>query len=249
MIKPALKYAHAQGWLQKLPTFPDVESDYDPSARAEIVLSYEEFAEMCRQLPDVDAYKFDDGRASIPVYPRLWFELAVATGLHDSDVNRFAGRMWRRLAKQWWRENHKGIKHHPPAWLPCGPFLDDVLTRAFARREVVGDALWVADATPPKQWMRRRLIWAAKRAGVPVAPQPIDLRHTCAVWKRDAGWEFDETAKWLGNSSGIVERVYANLPQRRMTELVERTAPAERALLAAVAASPRLRLAKPQGEK
>jgi hypothetical protein len=84
----------------------------------------------------------------------------------------------------------------------------------------------------PQQWMRRRLAWAARRAGLLKVPAPIDMRRTFAQWARMDGWTYAEVAKWLGNSSGIVAQVYAPVQNEEISRAVARSAKSSAQLIA-----------------
>jgi len=243
LLKPALKMAARQKMISGLPDFPGVSSDYNANGRREFSLTPDEFAALRNALPEKivhEGWKRCWGK--MLVYPRLWADLAVSTGLHEADLHRFVGDLpmtpggrpvphWRRLGRQWYRVNSKGADYYPPVYLPCDPYLTEVLERAYRAREWKPGELLVASAPPPKSFMRRHLERAAKKIGLPVVPSSIDFRHTFACWRRDAGWEFDETARWLGNSSGMVRKVYAQIPSRQLTEVAERARPMSEQLL------------------
>jgi len=222
IVKPALRYAFEQRMIGVLPIFPNVRNDYMGEGRRELELSPEEFAQLWHAVPEVDVCRTK--RGEIKVWPRAWLDLAVATGLHAADLDRFPRKYFRKDGRQWFRRNSKGARHYKPAWLPTDEILQGALERVlFVRGELADDDLLVAAAPPPVQWMRPRLEAAAKAARLPQVPAPLDFRHTFACWKRNDLWEFDEVAKWLANSSGMVERVYANVPPRRMQAAAEKS--------------------------
>src|SRR4029077_20527037 len=95
-----------------------------------------------------------------------------------------------------------------------------VLRAAVGGRVVDGHRLWVAElawdgddriAPLRPQWMRDQLESAALRAGIATPPTPNHLRRTFATWRYADGWTFEETARWLANSTGMVREVYAQL--------------------------------------
>jgi site-specific recombinase XerD len=243
IIKPTLKFAAAKGEIDRVPLFPRLRSDYRGEGNRTAHLTRAEFASLRAELPEV-ATMAEDGRRC---FPRLWLDLAVTTGMHASDLDRFAAADFEPGAGLWLRRNTKGDAHYRPEWLPCDAFLRAVLSDALRARGLAGDALFTVDARRgdprplPKQWMRRRLHWACKRAGVAVVPSPNDLRRTCATWHCEDGWDFEETAKWLANSSGMVRQVYAQIPRAAMVRAVERTDGAASGLLRLTAALDRPR--------
>src|SRR6185369_2414408 len=85
---------------------------------------------------------------------------------------------------------------------------------------------------PRDQWMQSRLKWGAKRAKLGYVPAPIDSRRTFATWAREEKWDFDEVAKWLANSSGMVREVYAQVANSRFERHVENGATLDREILA-----------------
>lgn len=232
IIKPALKYAYKQKMIGELPVWPSLSSDYDSVGRREISMSEDEFVALRAALPACSVIEERETKRRITVYPRLWADLAVATGMHSSDLANFRADYWRQLGRSWNRINSKGIKHYPTAWLPCDAHLQETLERAYRDRQWGPKALLVSSEKPYYDlWIFRYLKKAADAAGLPVAPAPIDFRRTFAVWKKDAGWEFDETALWLGNSSGMVRKVYARTPTRQMLGIAEKARSASERLL------------------
>lgn len=246
IIKPAVRHAYATAGLGVPFVFPEVRSDYKtkgirrggPGGGPD--LTEQEYLLLRAELPESDVWAgatiSEDvplpSRAPFTIYPRFWLDLAVTTGLHDSDLNRFRATQFNRRDRTWYRDNAKNAHHYPAAWLTCTDHLFHVLDEHLRKHGLGPTALLVADEPPPKQWMRRRLLWAAKRAGLSWVPAPIDLRHTCAQWKRAAGWTEAETALWLANSSGIVREVYAPVPLREIDHAVARARHADRNLIA-----------------
>lgn len=230
LLRPALRFGHEMGWLRQLPPVPRIRSDYYAFGRRDVFLTPEQFRALVAELPDVDEIRHVSG-AVVRVYPRLWAEIAVTTGMHDSDLSRFCGRDWDRVANLWRRRNAKAGARERERWFPAGPVLRHALERAASWRAVGPDTLWVADAPPGTQWMRHRLRWAARRAGLAFTPQPIDFRRTFATWKRDAGWQADETAAVLGNSSVMVRDIYAKIGLERFEALERQARPAMNDLL------------------
>jgi integrase len=238
VLKPALRYGHRAKMIDELPDFPEVASDYMAVGRRELVISMDEFVALRAALDEetLIVHHRSEGRktvdGSIKAYPRLWADLAISTGMHLSDLDNFRGSYWRRLGAQWYRVNSKGASHYPAVWLPCDPFLQATLERAWEVRGGWGpdDRIVMEADGAPNTWMSSRLALAAKAVGLPRI-SAIDFRHSFACWKRDAGWQFDETAKWLGNSSGMVQRVYAQVPTRRMQELTDGAAKVQAEML------------------
>lgn len=243
IVKPALRHAHARGELAALPVWPEIRSDYRAEGARKLHLEPEQFAALAGELPERDVIRCADGH-DIRCHPRLWADVIVSTGLHDSDVSRFARADWDREKGQWFRRNTKGDAHYPAEWFPADTYLTNALERAADARGLAPPELFVASATPPTQWMRQRLRWASVRAGLSCkncaagelgtsgcpgtcfVPQPIDFRRTLATWLRNSGWEFDEVAKLLGNSTGMVREVYAQIPRARFVAAVAKAAPA-----------------------
>lgn len=262
VLKPALRLAYETGRISRLPIFPSVRSDYKAEGRKKIHFARPQFAALWVELPEVDTIAQQSGR-DIAVFPQTWADIAISTGMHDSDLSRFARRDWDRERGLWFRRNSKGAEFYGPEWFPCEPYFTAALERALRRRPMGPDDLWIASATPPQQWMRQRLKWACVRAGVvckpcagafrtdkPRAPLPCVLegclqavpdvlafRRSLATWLRDAGWEFDEVAKILGNSSGMVREVYAQVPRARFVAAVAKSAPASVEMLGLTAAA------------
>jgi integrase len=232
IIKPAVRLAIKRGMLGREPIWPELRNDYHGEGARKNAFTRAEFAATRTELPEMAMLENVGGRPAVPCFPRLWADLAVATGMHDSDLNRFAlnETTWDRDEHRWFRRNEKAARHYRPEWLPTSPYLQEVFERARNLGRV-GNRPLVANEPPAKQWMRRRLIWAARRAGLQWEPAPIDFRRTFATWAREEGWEFDEVAKWLGNSSGIVREVYAQIPEARMRRAVARSRGASRGLL------------------
>lgn len=257
VLRPALKMAVRQKMIREMPDFPEVVSDYDSHGRREFSLTADEFAALRNALPEKVVHdRWRRGRDPIVVYPRMWVDLAVSTGLHESDLHRFVGDLpkaptgrpvphWRRLGRQWFRVNSKGARYYPPVYLPCDPYLTEVLERAYRAREWKPGELLVGSEVPPKGVIHGQLVRACKKVGLPVVPSSIDFRHTFAVWRRDAGWEFDETARWLGNSSGMVRKVYAQIPTRQLTDVAERARPMSELLLRKIDGQEAVSLEKP----
>jgi hypothetical protein len=253
LIRPSLALAARKGWLPEMPTFPDIASDYRPEGRRKIWLSRVEFVSLATELTERDAI-LRKGRPPLAVYPRLWAMIAVSTGMHDADISRFSTADWDRKGERWYRRNSKNANHYPPEWFPCRQFLQQSLTRAAERFSAHHCArwdnwdrsatparciscgrsadLWVADGeAPPDAWMRQRLKWGCKRARLDKVPAPIDFRRTFATWARQEKWEFEEVAKWLANSTGMVREVYAQLENARFERLVTKNTTLEREIL------------------
>jgi hypothetical protein len=245
LIKPAIRFAVASGAAEREPIYPAIRSDYKAEGARKHHFSREEFAALRAELPEIGVLESDAG-PSVACFPRLWCDGAVGMGLHAADLDRFAldAAGWDRAGRRWFRRNEKAAAHYRPEWLPCTPFLQATFERAAGMGRAAAPVL-VADAPPPHQWMRRRLLWAAHRAGICTVkrkgktivlvkgwiPAPIDFRRTCATWLREEGWEFDEVAVWLGNSTGIVREVYAQMPAAAMVRAVRRSSGASRNLL------------------
>lgn len=226
LLKPAVRLARRKGKCAGEPLWPEVRSDYKAEGKRQLYMTPEQFAALRAELPDAD--RIDrKGLPAIFVRPGLWADIIVSTGMHDSDVSRFSGADWDAPRALWFRRNTKGAAHYGPEWFPADAYL--VAAMARAPRPTPG-APWIASEVPPQQWMRQRLRWASRRAGLPFTPQPIDFRRTCATWLRDAGWEFDEVAKLLGNSTGMVREVYAQVPRARFVAAVAKAAPQNAAL-------------------
>jgi integrase len=176
--------------------------------------------------------------------------------MHRYDTNRFSTADWDEAGARWYRRNSKGARHYPPEWFPCRPLMMAALRDAKVRFAPHYCARWdgwnrtvtpatckacgrpadifVRDPGPDPladEWMRARLEFASARAQLPWALSSIDFRHTFATWAREEGWEKDEVAKWLGNSTGMVDRVYAQIANARFERHVERASLTERDLL------------------
>lgn len=225
LIKPALRLAYHLQQLGRLPLFPQLRTRRR-SGDEKHAFTRGEFAALRAELPEVDTLETGAGLC----YPRLWADIAVCTGLHDSDANAFGAADYDPARCAWFRHNEKRADMYPDEWFPCDPLLRAALDAALAARPRL--TLFVTD-TPhlPKQWMRRRLASAARRAGLAWTPTPIDFRRTFATWRREEGWEFEETAKVLGNSSGIVREVYAQVMPASIVRAYERSSPHAAALL------------------
>jgi integrase len=232
IIKPAIRHAYAQHGLGVPFVFPELRSDYKAAGVRQGYFSREEFAALRAELPESALLESAVGKPSFACYPRVWCDLAVTTGLHASDLDAFTASDYDVAAHTWRRDNSKNAQHYRPEWLRAPAYMHERISVHLARYELRGADLLVAAEAPPPQWMRRRLIWAAKRAGLPWTPAPIDFRRTCAQWMRADGWTFEETAKWLGNSSGIVAQVYAPTPARDIDRAVARGARASHKLIA-----------------
>jgi hypothetical protein len=243
IIKPALRHAIDRGQLPREPLWPRLRSDYRAKGQGEHALTREQYAALRLELPPEDILQRGDGRKLI-VYPRRYLDLAVDTGLHDADLNRLCGAQWDPVRRLWLRVNSKNDAHYEPEWLPADPLMIEHLKGA----RTGDDRLFVAELATsevhelPAQWMRRRLIWAAHRTGLCRAsmtgkgskrqlvvaaggwyPSANDLRRTFATWRRADGWTFDETARWLANSSGMVREVYAKMAPKAMARAVARS--------------------------
>jgi len=203
----------------------------------------------------------EPGRAGeIGVYPRLAAIIACRTGMHESDVYAFSTADWDEAGGRWYRRNSKGADHYPAEWFPAPALLTAALRNAKPRFEPHYCArwdgwdrtksppvckacgrpadLWLYDGHPenaPGHWMRERLEAAGRRAGLSWTLVMTDFRHTFATWARDEGWRKDETAKWLANSSGMVERVYAQIANAHFVAHVEKASLREREMLEIVA--------------
>lgn len=261
-IKPALEFADRKGWMagERFPRFPEIASDYQAEGAREIYLERAQFVALAGELAEHDAIvpRKRGSRAPLGVYPRLAAMIGVSTGLHESNINDFSEAHFDHESDRWLRVNSKGADHYPPEWFPCRIFLAQALRSARVRwpahycgrwdnwdrrparpvcRTCGAEArLFVSDGgLPPPEWLTHRMKWAARRARLPFAPATIDLRRTFATWARDEGWEFSEVAKWLGNSSGMVEKVYAQLANARFERLVEKGALLERETLSMLA--------------
>jgi len=234
ILKPTLRHAYADRRLQHMPVFPKMRSDYRSLGKRRYFLSREEFVALRHQLPDMTILQrtiVTDGKRTVDgpklvVYPRTWLDLAVTTGMHASDIDRFAGSDYDSAQRIWFRRNTKADAHYEPEWLPVDAFMYDVL----GGRRVAPGRLFVAELEAgdvgalPENWMRMRLKWACNRAGIARVPSANDLRRTFATWRKEEGWEFEETARWLANSSGMVREVYAQMAPRAMVRAVQRSA-------------------------
>lgn len=263
LVKPALKLAWQKGWAgaAQFPVFPELETDYEAEGARDVALTRSQFVCLASELAHHDAIR-PRGRVApvVGVYPRLAAILDVDTGMHRYDVNRLTTADWDAGRGMWFRRNSKGARHYPPEWFPCLPMMAAALRDHTARfrphycarwdawdrtqfppvcRACGRSAdVWVRDPGPGKladEWMRSRLEHASKRARLPFAVARIDFRHTFATWRRDEGWKPDQTAKWLGNSSGMVERVYAQIANEEFAAHVEKASLVERAMLDMVA--------------
>ncbi len=233
IIKPSVRLAIKRGMMSgREPIWPELRNDYKEEGARLNAFTKAEFASFLNELPEVAMLENTGGRPAVRCFPKLWAEFAVASGMHDSDLNTFAlnAATWDPVEQRWFRRNEKAARHYRPEWLPTSPYLQSIFERA---RDLgrFGNRPLVANEPPAKQWMRRRLIWAARRAALTWEPAPIDFRRTFATWARDEGWEFDEVAKWLGNSSGIVREVYAKIPEAKMRRAVARSRGASNKLL------------------
>lgn len=264
LIKPVLEHAFKKGWFGtgRFPEFPELASDYDEKGSRKIFLPRPDFIRLASELAEHDAIvpMSDDGLKRLPegaygVYPRLWAMIAVSTGMHASDVDRFSEADWDAHGARWYRVNSKGAAHYRDDWFPAKLFLSEALRRAQARWTPHYCARWdgwdrtaspalcracgtparlfVSDGPQPRdQWMQSRLKWGAKRAKLGYVPAPIDFRRTFATWAREEKWDFDEVAKWLANSSGMVREVYAQVANSRFERHVENGATLDREILA-----------------
>jgi integrase len=231
LLAPALRFAVEAGALGRLPVFAKFANDYYEKGRREYALTVDEFIRWRAEMPARAVFGTRDGKPgrigrsreglrSIVVFPQLWADLAVSTGMHPSDIARLQISHVRLEAGEWWRDNRKNARHYRPCWLPLDPYLAEMLARHLKRREQTGGAdLWVAEDAVPARWQHRFVREAATAARLPPLAA-IDLRHTFAVWCVERGWAKEETARWLANSGGIVERVYGHLPVRRLRKLV-----------------------------
>lgn len=241
LLAPALRFAVDAGALATLPRFARFQNDYYEKGRRELALSVDEFVRWRGEMPPraIFGRRAGNGRGgyglrSIVVFPQLWADIAVSTGMHPSDIARFEIAHVRLERGEWWRDNRKNARHYRPCWLPLDPYLAEMLARHLRRREQTGGPdLWVAEAAVPARWQHRFVREAATVARLPPLAA-IDLRHTFAVWCVERGWAKEETARWLANSGGIVERVYGHLPVRRLRVLVSEGAKAHADLIAAV---------------
>ncbi len=261
IIKPALRYAVACGQLAAEPPWPRLRSDYRAEGKRRHHLTQQQYASLRLELPEMAIITRGDGHR-IVTYPRLWIDLAVCTGMHESDIDRFCGADYDPGRRLWFRRNTKGDAHYEPEWLPVDEFMLETLGAHLARRKLGAGRLLVAeldvgdDGELPAQWMRRKIMWAAHRAGLARVemrtlaglsrtgkrrrqafvvsgrvPSANDLRRTFATWRRGEGWEFADVARWLANSSGMVKEVYAQAAPTAMKRAVARSAPAARSLL------------------
>jgi len=171
IIKPTLRHAVEIGTLHRLPVFPRLRSDYRKAGARTFALTQEQYAVLRLELPEMSIVNRGDG-TRIVAYPRLWLDLAVTTGMHESDLDRFAGADYDDSRRLWLRRNSKGDAHYEPEWLPCDPYMDEVLCAHLRKRKLAPNRLFVAeldagrDDELPAQWMRRRLMWAAHRIGL-----------------------------------------------------------------------------------
>jgi hypothetical protein len=240
IIKPAVRYAYDRGQLARLPIWPELRSDYRSEGKHRTFYTREQAAALWGELPEVRIIERTDG-GKVVVFPRKWLTLALCTGMHAADLDRFRGCDYNAAARLWLRRNTKGDRHYEPEWLPALDEMVEALDNARRTRVVDGNRLWVAelewngdDRISPlrPQWMRDQLDSAARRCGVAVAPTPNHLRRTFATWRYSDGWTFEETARWLANSSGMVREVYAQLPAAAMVRAVQRTRRSSRKLIA-----------------
>jgi hypothetical protein len=233
ILKPTLRHMFERRQLAHLPVLPKLRSDYRSVGKQRTHWSREEFAAVRRELPEVDIMtrtQTIDGKRTVDgprlvVYPRTWVDLAVTTGMHPANIDRFQGAHFDAARGIWFRQNSKSDAIYEPEWLPVDVFMAEVLSK----RRVGAQRLFVAELDAAdvgelaENWMRHRLKWACRRAGVTEITSANHLRRTFATWRKEEGWEFEETARWLANSSGMVREVYAQMAPRAMVRAVGRS--------------------------
>ncbi len=152
-------------------------------------------------------------RLALPTRRRLWFDVALHTAQHASDVSTMTWDHLNLHASTFLRRNTKSKAKE--VWLRLPMALRASLLNENCRAGLV---------VGPWRDASRDLSAAAKRAGLGKRITPNDLRRTFATWWSEKGGNMDYLRQWLGHSSRsiMVETVYAQTSAASVSRELER---------------------------
>lgn len=144
-----------------------------------------------------------------------------ATALTVADVDLLHGRV--RVDKSMSRKGEVGpTKTRTTRWVPLEPDLARQLNDYASGREGLVFASPTGKPVHSSNFRRDHFTPAKKAASIDSALRIHDLRHTCATWLINEGYDVWRISRWLGHSNIVTTTtVYAHLLPHKLDDMAE----------------------------
>ncbi|HYF54398.1 MAG TPA: tyrosine-type recombinase/integrase [Salinarimonas sp.] len=188
----AMKHARARKLIRDIPQFPTIKQRPRPLRNYWLIEDWEKVHAEC----DDDDF-------------RTWIAVGFWTGMHTSDLNRMRWQDFNEFNRTWIRRNTKNDEVPVPLEVP------EELYKILVERKTnlqphTRDLIAGRNMGHPNKALKN----LADRAGVP-AISPIGLRHSCATWLTERGYQPAHIQLWLGHKDQrMLERVYRHVTER-----------------------------------